>query len=286
MLKHINSIAKKPDRLVVIGSTGFIGGAITSLANSNGIETVELGSHDIDLRMKDAPHELASHIKKGDAVVAAAAVAPCKSIEHFQENLKIISSLEKAFCQNPPSYLLNISSDAVFADLHEPLTENSWKSPHTLHGLMHLTREVCIDLLDIPHAHLRPTLVYGKNDPHNGYGPNQFSRLVAANQDIRLFGEGEEQRDHIWIDDVALIAWMMILHKSVGSINAATGEVLSFNDVALTIINAKKAKTKIVCQPRKGEMPHNGYRPFDTSSLSNAFPQIKLNSLREIAPLL
>jgi UDP-glucose 4-epimerase len=286
LLTHLNSIAQKPARLVVIGSTGFIGGAITDLATTNGVETVELGSQDIDLRMKDAPHELASHIKKGDAVVAAAAVAPCKSIEDYQENLKIISSLEKAFCQNPPSYLLNISSDAVFADLNEPLTENSWKSPRTLHGLMHLTREVCIDFLDIPHAHLRPTLVYGKNDPHNGYGPNQFSRLVAANQDIRLFGEGEELRDHIWVDDVALIAWMMIIHKSVGSINAATGEVLSFNDIALTIINSKKAKTKVMSQPRKGEMPHNGYRPFDTSSLKNAFPQLTLKSFREIVKLL
>jgi len=46
----------------------------------------------------------------------------------------------------------------------------------------------------IPLAILRPTLVYGAGDPHNGYGPNRFRRLASANQPIVLFGEGEERR--------------------------------------------------------------------------------------------
>ena len=31
----------------------------------------------------------------------------------------------------------------------------------------------------VPVGILRPTLVYGANDPHNGYGPNRFRRLAA-----------------------------------------------------------------------------------------------------------
>ena len=65
---------------------------------------------------------------------------------------------------------------------------------------MHLVREVMLrSALTAPLAILRPTLLYGAADPHNGYGPNRFRRLAAAGQDIVLFGEGEEQRDHVLI---------------------------------------------------------------------------------------
>ena len=48
---------------------------------------------------------------------------------------------------------------------------------------------------------LRPTLIYGEGDPHNGYGPNKFMRLAKKNEDILLFGKGEELRDHININE-------------------------------------------------------------------------------------
>jgi nucleoside-diphosphate-sugar epimerase len=37
-------------------------------------------------------------------------------------------------------------------------------------------------------------------DPHNGYGPNRFRRLAAGGEEIVLFGEGEERRDHVQVE--------------------------------------------------------------------------------------
>ena len=71
-----------------------------------------------------------------------------------------------------------------------------------------------------------------RSDPHNGYGPNRFRRLAAEGQDIVLFGEGEERRDHVYIDDVAEIIVRVLQHRSVGALNIATGEVHSFRQVA------------------------------------------------------
>ena len=59
-------------------------------------------------------------------------------------------------------------------------------------------------------ANLRPTLIYGTDDPHNSYGPNSFYRLATKNEDIVLYGEGEELRDHVHIDDVSTLAYMML----------------------------------------------------------------------------
>ena len=58
----------------------------------------------------------------------------------------------------------------------------------------------------VPIVVLRPSPLYGVADPHNGYGPNRFSRLAAQGGEITLFGEGEEKRDHVFVEDLGEIA--------------------------------------------------------------------------------
>ena len=70
---------------------------------------------------------------------------------------------------------------------------------------MHLCRESMLKEFKNCLTIIRLTLVYGKNDPHNGYGPNKFSRLLKLNKKIKLFGKGEERRDHISIYDISNI---------------------------------------------------------------------------------
>src|SRR5256885_1405531 len=80
-----------------------------------------------------------------------------------------------------------------------------------------------IGAVKAPLAILRPTLLYGAEDPHNGYGPNRFRRLANAGADITLFGEGEERRDHVLIDDLAEIVLRVLKRRSTGTLNIATG---------------------------------------------------------------
>src|SRR4029077_5750273 len=123
--------------------------------------------------------------------------------------------------------------DAVYKDSAQPLNESSCAEPSSLHGVMHLAREVALrQEYPGPIAVVRATLVYGLDDPHNGYGPNRFRRLAAAGQDIVLFGEGEERRDHVLIDDVAEIVRRVLMRRSRGVLNVATGSVHSFRDIA------------------------------------------------------
>jgi UDP-glucose 4-epimerase len=126
---------------------------------------------------------------------------------------------------------------------------------------------------------LRPTLIYGADDPHNGYGPNRFRRLANANEDITLFGEGEERRDHVFIEDVAEIALRVLTHRSQGALNIATGTVHSFRSVAEQVIALAPNKVRISGSPRNGPMPHNGFRPFDPTAASVAFPDFTFTQL-------
>jgi UDP-glucose 4-epimerase len=148
---------------------------------------------------------------------------------------------------------------------------------------MHLSREMLLrndcSNLNIPLTILRPSLLYGVEDPHNGYGPNQFFRLANKGQSIVLFGEGEELRDHVYIEDVAEIASRVIDKGMTGIFNIATGQVFSFRDVAEKIKKLVDPYIKIEFLPRSGPMPHNGYRSFDTSLIQSIFTDFSYTPL-------
>jgi UDP-glucose 4-epimerase len=138
---------------------------------------------------------------------------------------------------------------------------------------MHLTREVMLrSEFSGPLAFVRPTLTYGIDDPHNGYGPNRFRRLAAEGKELVLFGEGEEQRDHVAVADIAELVLCIVLHRSTGIVNAVTGEVASFRTLAEFISAQFTPRVAIKGSPRSGPIPHNGLRPFASSAALTAFP--------------
>jgi nucleoside-diphosphate-sugar epimerase len=280
MLQHQYLGPKRPPRVVVVGAAGFVGAALVHKLASRDISVLALGRRDIDLLTSDAGARLATRLRPDDVLVAAAARAPCKNIQMFVENMKIVVALVEALVRSPVAHVVNISSDAVYADSADPLTEESILAPDTLHGAMHLARELALrQEVRTPLTMLRPSLLYGAADPHNGYGPNRFRRLANDGKDIILFGEGEERRDHVLIDDVAEIAARVIERRSVGSLNIATGNVHSFREVAELVVANSPNKVAIKGSPRLGPMPHNGYRPFNNSSSRAAFPDFHYVSL-------
>ena len=280
MIRHLNPQEQKPSRVVVIGAAGFVGGAIAARLERDGIPVLRVSRSDVDLLAHNAFSLLKDIFRKTDAVVAASARAPVKDADMLVENMVMARAMARALSDLTVAHVVNISSDAVYADSDRPLTENSCASPGSLHGAMHLAREVMFqNEIKAPLAILRPSLLYGAADPHNGYGPNRFRRLAAKGEDIVLFGEGEERRDHVFIDDVGELVARMLYRRSAGVLNAATGEVQSFMDIARKIVKMGGGKPGIKTTPRLGPMPHNGYRPFDPAACREAFPDFRFTSL-------
>jgi nucleoside-diphosphate-sugar epimerase len=147
---------------------------------------------------------------------------------------------------------------------------------------MHLAREVALRAeFAGPLAIVRPTLVYGLDDPHNGYGPNRFRRLAAAGKEIVLFGEGEERRDHVDVEDVAALVCLIAQHRSQGVANAVSGEVVSFRELAQFAAAEFAPHVAVRGSPRSGPMPHGGYRPLANRAALQAFPGFRFRSWRE-----
>jgi nucleoside-diphosphate-sugar epimerase len=273
MLVHGNDVPAAPTRAVVIGAAGFVGNAIAARLDRDRVPVLRLTRCELDLLAADGGDRLAALLRPKDVLVAVAAVAPCRNAAMLRDNTIIAAAMLKAAAATPLAQVLNISSDAIYADSASPLTEASVKAPESLHGVMHLAREIMFTSeINVPLAMLRPTLIYGAADPHNGYGPNRFRRLAAAGDPIALFGKGEERRDHVLIDDVAELAARVVYRRSSGALNIATGTVASFRDIAETVVRMSSRPVPIQELPRTGPMPHNGYRAFDTTACRTAFP--------------
>lgn len=282
MLEHLNKADAKPARVVVAGAAGFVGAAIAARLERDGVPVLRLTRREVDFAAADAGAKLAPMLRPEDAFVAVAARAPCKNADMLVENMLIARAMVQALASVPVSHVVNISSDAVYADSPAPLTESSCASPGSMHGAMHLAREVMFaSEQKAALAILRPSLLYGASDPHNGYGPNRFRRLAAKGEDIVLFGEGEERRDHVYIDDVAELVARVVLRRSRGTLNIATGEVHSFRQIAEKVVKLSGREVAIKGSPRSGAMPHNGYRPFAIDGCRKAFADFRYTPLDE-----
>lgn len=282
MLIHLNIDPIRPSRVVILGAAGFVGASARAAFQSEGTLVLALGRTEVDLLSDTAAETLAGILREGDTFIVISAEAPCKDGAMLERNIRMVNAVAQALDTVQPAHLIYISSDAVYADSMDPLSETSCAEPSSIHGVMHLARELMLkEAFKGPLAILRPTLIYGAADPHNGYGPNRFRRLAAEGNDIVLFGEGEERRDHVDINDVAELIRRIAAHKSTGVLNAATGTVRSFREIADMVVARAANDVAVTGSQRQGPMPHNGYRPFDPAATFAAFPDFAYTELDE-----
>jgi UDP-glucose 4-epimerase len=273
MIIHTNQEPTKPSRVLLLGATGFIGAVIQQQLESAAIPTVALGSADINLLDPSASDRLCQILRPDDSVVLLAALTPDKGrdIATFMKNLVMMQSICEALEKSGCGHLVYFSSDAVYGSEVSTVTEYTPVAAQDLYGTMHYTREIMArSLISIPQLVLRPTVVYGRDDTHNSYGPNRFRKSAQAEGKITLFGSGEEMRDHIHVGDVSALTLLCLLHKSTGTLNIASGNSTSFYEVAEIIAKQFGNGVEIVTTPRNNPILH---RHYEVTNLIKAFPQ-------------
>jgi UDP-glucose 4-epimerase len=281
MLIHQNAQPGKLNRVAVIGARGFIGAAICSQLEVEGINTIRLTSADVDLASTPAVDRLTDLLKPTDSVVMLAALTPDKGrdIATLMKNLTMMQHVCAALDRMGCNHLVYFSSDAVYDTTIARVAEDTPTSPRDLYGAMHYTREVMgRGLAKAPILILRPTLVYGADDTHNAYGPNRFRRAAQDEGKISLFGGGEETRDHIHVEDVATLVVLCLLCKSTGVLNVATGRSTSFKELAQLVAGQFGTPVEIVETARANPITHRNY---DVTNLIKAFPDFHFIALEE-----
>jgi nucleoside-diphosphate-sugar epimerase len=189
----------------------------------------------------------------------------------------MIDSLCNVLAEVSCEHVVYVSSDSVYDSRCTDITEESCCESSDMYALSHIVREKLLSEIcqraKVRLAIIRPCAIYGAEDTHNSYGPNRFMRTAHWNGKITLFGEGEEQRDHIYIDDFTQLIQLCLRRRGSGVLNAATGKALSFYEVACKIKAAIGQPVAIETAPRAVPIVH---RRFDTASLERAFPDFEL----------
>jgi nucleoside-diphosphate-sugar epimerase len=280
-LSHAHPHSRKPARLVVLGAGGFLGRHLVTASAAASIETVAIGSRDIDLADGAAGARLAQRLRPRDVIVFLAALTPDKGRDAgtLMRNLAIGRAVCEATHAVEVGQLVYASSDAVYSFATTLISEETPAAPLDLYGAMHRTRELMLAAeARAPLALLRVTAVYGPGDTHNSYGPNRFLRQALKDRRISLFGNGEETRDHIYIDDAVDLILRVVLRGSTGLLNVATGKSPTFRAVAEMIAARAGGPIEIASSARQNPVTH---RHFDTSNLLRAFPDARCRPLRD-----
>ncbi len=269
---------KKNKNIIVLGSGGIICKNLKKIFNEKKIKAAFFGSKKANLNTIQGLKFLKKKIKDNDIIIFVSAKAPAKNYEDFYYNIDMVNNFILAIKKKKINYLIYISSDAVYGD-YKIIDEKTDTDCGSIHGKMHLTREqilqkrfgqkLCI---------LRPTLIFGKEDNHRGYGPNQFYQKAREGKNIILFGKGEEKRDHIYSKVVANYIYQLLKKKKTGIYNLASGNVVSFYKLACWFKKMSKKKIKIIFKKRKGPMPHKGYRSFNVNLIKKTIKGIKLEN--------
>jgi UDP-glucose 4-epimerase len=259
---------------IILGGSGLVGSAVAELSTRLGKEVIAPKSGDLNLLSPLSELNLKKIISEQDDIIMLAAMTPEKltQTELVYQNIHMFRNFLNSLLNVNFRHLIYVSSDAIFSFNNDVITEDSLKIPDSLYGYSHLVREEMIKRT-IPKDKftiLRPCAIYGKNDRHNSYGVMRLYREAKAQGIITLFGNGEDMRDHVFIDDFAQCIDLALDKKISGDYNYATGKSISFSDIATLIKNKTQIKIHLVKCERKLELKH---RHFDTKKLKLAFPE-------------
>jgi UDP-glucose 4-epimerase len=273
------SVIWKPSRVVVFGCHGFVARRFIELLSKEGTPCRSIGRDEVDLIEPSAASKLRQIIRPDDSIVVTSALTPENGRDRatFLKNVAMIDSLCRLLAEVSCAHVVYISSDSVYDSRRTDINEESCCESNDLYALSHIVREKLLSetcqRANVRLAIIRPCAIYGAGDTHNSYGPNRFMRTALWNGQITLFGQGEEQRDHIYIDDVTHVIQLCLRLGGAGVLNAATGTAMSFHEVAGKITAAIDHHVLIETAPRIIPISH---RHFDTTTLKQAFPNFML----------
>lgn len=153
------------------------------------------------------------------------------------------------------------SGGVVYGETDKACKETDKKDPQSPYGITKLTGETYLyfysKVYGLKFTSLRYSNVYGpRQDPHGEAGVVAiFSRLMIANKEATIFGDGKQSRDFVFVKDV-VDANIKSLKKGDGeAYNIGTGNPTSVNELfdRLSKIAGYNQKPKHVAA-RPGEL--------------------------------
>lgn len=258
------------DPVLLLGSTGFLGRVIHAELERGGHPVCGVGSSTLDLRRPESLEALKQLVKPDMVVIMAAAVMRerADSTEAFESHIAILARVAQLLSQVAVRKCLYMSTTSVYGDhaTNEAITEETLTDPTTQYAMAKLAGELLIrqaaEISGTPTAVLRSCRFYGPGDPHVGaYGPARFIKSALEHQRIELFGNGEERRDYLFVDDVVRIVRRFAENAEIGVYNLVSGQGCSFAALAGLIQRLMPEPVRVLSRARIRPVSHQDFVP-------------------------
>ena len=259
---------------IVTGAAGFIGSRLITALNQRGVSDIiavdNLENADKFRNLVDG--EIADYIDKReflerlvadhfhgavDAVLHQGACSDTMQSDgrYVMDNNYRYSRALLDWCQDEEVPYLYASSASVYGAGPVFREERRFEAPLNVYGYskflfdQHVRRR--LESRVAPIAGFRYFNVYGPNEAHKGrmasVAFHAFNQFVESGT-VKLFvgsagyGDGEQRRDFVHVDDVVAVNLHFLGARDTSGIyNCGTGRAQTFNDVARAVINGVRA---------------------------------------------
>ncbi len=236
-------------RVVVTGGAGFVGSHVVDALVARGDEVVVVDSLATGKR-ENVPAAASLHVQdvrepladlfdeiRPETVFHLAAQADVRvSVERPVEDAEVnvlgtIRVLEAA-SRNRAQVVFSSTGGAIYGECDGPVAESSPLRPVSPYGIAKLAGEEYLRgynrLQGSTHVALRYGNVYGpRQDPHGEAGVVAiFLGALASGESPKIFGEGTQTRDYVYVGDVAR-ATLQAQGQEGGVFNVGTGSETS-----------------------------------------------------------
>jgi len=277
-------------RVLVTGGAGFIGSHlvkrliragedVTVLDNLSTGRQQNLGHYLLDDRMSFVNGDIRdienvrSCVMNADRVVHLAAIASVpysikKPAETHDVNVEGTLNVLKACHEYGIGKLVYASSCAVYGEPRFiPVIEEHGFSATSPYAESKIASEAYCQLFREKHhlqtVCLRAFNVYGPNQHNSDYGGviTQFMERLKKQQEPIIYGDGEQSRDFIYVDDVVETIARIILtpNNSDGTYNLGSGRATTINQLVrlLQRILGDEEFKPIYAPARQGDIRHS-----------------------------
>lgn len=241
--------------VLLLGGSGFIGGALASRLHKDKVPVLVVGRADVGSLLQILP-------SCSTVVHLASATTPGLSSEQpalEQSNIDLTRRLVECLRAQPETHLIYFSSGGtVYGNpARLPVTEEDTLAPMSPYGVAKAAQEsVCQELRDIGHAVtiLRPSNAYGPGQSlRDGFGlVRNMLEHARMGTPLKIWGDGENVRDFVYIDDIVEAALRLIqLPQDSGTYNLGNGKGHSINQVKSLVEMACNATVRTIHGPAR-----------------------------------